>query len=211
MEKEKIISIIIFFNLLILLFSGEIGVVKFTRGNIYVFNREEREPLKMGDLLKDSSTVELDQYSIIDFILFDGKSEIEVFGKSEFSISHYEYPEFIFFKTNPLNGNYLFKSDGKNLQAVVFETSIISDSSSFFLTVDDSVSNIFVLNGKGVDVENQYGKVFAKKNQQVIIKKDQNPYFINSFSDFPKIPEGNVIELEFENGKNDTIYLQIHY
>jgi len=211
MEKEKIISTIIFFNLFILLFSGEIGVAKFTRGNIYVFNREEREPLKMGDLLMDSSRVELDRYSIINFVLFDGKNEIEVFGKSEFSICHYEYPDLIFFKTNPFYGNYLFKSNGKNLQAVVFETSIISDSSSFFLTVDDSIANIFVLNGKGVDIENQYGKVYAKKDQQVIIKPDQNPYFINNLSDFPEIPEGNIIEFEFENDKNDTIYLQIHY
>lgn len=212
MENKKIEILLVLVFSVFVLFSKEIGVVKDSKGYVFQIEKEEKEPLKKGDILKDSSNILLDEFSLLDLVLIDGKSEISVFGESDFSINIFEISDQSVFRINISYGNFFIKSFQKNVQLKILDTFIFSDSSSFFAEVTDSLAKISVLYCKNFEVENEYGKIDGLKNEQIIIKKGENPYKFESKKEFykPKMyNDKNIIEIEFENYKNDTIYVQI--
>ncbi|MEO0234276.1 MAG: hypothetical protein ABIN35_04060 [candidate division WOR-3 bacterium] len=212
MENKKIIVFLILTLLAFFIFSKEIGVVKNSKGFVFQIEEEEKEPLKKGDIVKDSFNVSLDRFSLLDVVLIDGKSEISVFGKSEFSTNIFEISDQIVFRLNLNYGNFFIKTFQKDVQLKIFDTFVFSDSSMFLIDLTDSLAKIFIIYCKNLEVENEYGKINGSKNEQIIIKKGENPYKVQSKKEIskPKTYSGNnIIEIELENYKNDTIYVHI--
>ncbi|MEJ5307746.1 MAG: hypothetical protein WHT27_05560 [candidate division WOR-3 bacterium] len=212
MENKKIIVFFILTLLVFFLFSKEIGVVKSSKGYVFQMEKEEKEPLKKGDIIKDSFNIFLDKFSLLDFVLIDGKSEISIFGESEFSTNIFELSDRSIFRLNLNYGNFFFKTYQENVQLKIFDTFIFSDSSSFFVDLTDSIAKISILYCKDFEVENEYGKINGLKNEQIIIRKNENPYKVESKKEVYKpqtFNDKNIIEIEFENYKNDTIYVYI--
>uniref|UniRef100_A0A7C3N902 FecR protein domain-containing protein n=1 Tax=candidate division WOR-3 bacterium TaxID=2052148 RepID=A0A7C3N902_UNCW3 len=209
MEKKKIIFFLLLIS--IFLFPKEVGVVKNSKGNIFQNEGEEKEPLKRGDIVKDSFNVELEKFSLLEISLIDGKSELSVFGESEFSLNIFDLTEDNFFRLNISYGNFLIKSDQNNFQIKLFDTFIFSDSSSFFINMKDSIAKISIIYCNKFDVENQFGKVSGSKNDQIILIKGENPYKVEKKEQLKGIEKNKegIVEIEFEDYKNDTLYINI--
>ncbi|MEO0288645.1 MAG: hypothetical protein ABIN39_03790 [candidate division WOR-3 bacterium] len=212
MENKKIIIPLILTLSTFFVFSKEIGVVKNSKGFVFQNVGEEKEPLKKGDIIKDSFNVSLDRFSLLDVVLIDGKSEMSVVGNSEFSTNIFEISDQTVFRLNLNYGNFFIKTFQKNFQLKIFDTFIFLDSSYFFVDLTDSLAEIFIIYCKNFEVENEYGKLSGSKNEQIILRKGENPYKLESEKKIskPKIYNGeNIIEIELENYKNDTIYVHI--
>lgn len=212
MENKKIVVFLILSILFEITFSKEVGVVKNSNGKIFQIENEEKEPLKKGDVVKDNYNVLLDKFSLMEFVLIDGKSEVSVFGNSEFSINIFETSNQFIFELNLNYGNFFIKTYQNNVQLKIFDTFVFIDSSLFFVDLTDSLAKISIIYCKKFQIENEYGKINGFKNEQIIIKKGENPYksILTQKISKPRIYNGkNVIEIEFENYKKDTIYVHI--
>ncbi|HAF08031.1 MAG: hypothetical protein XD76_0692 [candidate division TA06 bacterium 32_111] len=209
MEKKKVIFFL--FLTFVFLFPEEVGVIKNSKGKIFQNYGEEKEPLKRGDIVKDSLNIEVEKFSLLAISLIDGKSEVSVFGESEFSLNIFKLTEENLFRLNISYGNFLIKSDQKNFQIKLFDTFIFSDSSSFFVTLKDSVAKISIIYCNKFDVENQFGKVSGKENDQIILIQGENPYKVEKKEEFKSIEKSKegILEIEFEDFRNDTIYVNI--
>lgn len=209
MEKKKVIFFL--FLTFVFLFPEEVGVIKNSKGKIFQNYGGEKEPLKRGDIVKDSLNIEVEKFSLLAISLIDGKSEVSVFGESEFSLNIFKLTEENLFRLNISYGNFLIKSDQKNFQIKLFDTFIFSDSSSFFVTLKDSIAKISIIYCNKFDVENQFGKVSGKENDQIILIQGENPYKVEKKEEFKSIEKSKegILEIEFEDFRNDTIYVNI--